>query len=119
MCFIFLFRQAYDRLAEISFWSYILAMKHSPSFLLFFLLAFPLPSIAQSDSDSAAAALAEQEQQALAHGDTGTARIDYEKMAKLEPDVTEVHATLAAIDFQQLPSNRYNWRRNSNRGCLG
>ena len=55
----------------------------------------------QSSADDQAAQLADEGQRALARGDGNTAREDFEKLAKLEPAVAEVHATLAAIDFQQ------------------
>uniref|UniRef100_E6QMR3 Uncharacterized protein n=1 Tax=mine drainage metagenome TaxID=410659 RepID=E6QMR3_9ZZZZ len=55
----------------------------------------------RAQSDAQAAQLAEEGQQALARGDSNTAREDFEKLARLEPGVAEVHATLAAIDFQQ------------------
>lgn len=59
----------------------------------------------RAQSDAEAAQLAEEGQQALARGDSNTAREAFEKLARLEPGVAEVHATLAAIDFQQ---RRYN-----------
>jgi Flp pilus assembly protein TadD len=37
----------------------------------------------------------------LAAGQFDTARTDFEQLAKLQPGVAEVHATLAAIYFQQ------------------
>ncbi len=76
-------------------------MKLRPPFLFLLVFLFQLSTIAQNDSDGAAAALADAAQQALAHGDAETARTDYEKLAKLKPEVAEIHATLGAMDFQQ------------------
>jgi tetratricopeptide (TPR) repeat protein len=57
-------------------------------------------AFAQTDSDDASARYADAGQQALAAGRYAEAQADYEKLAKLEPNVAEVHATLAVIDFK-------------------
>jgi tetratricopeptide (TPR) repeat protein len=57
-------------------------------------------AFAQTDSDDASARYAGAGQQALAAGRYAEAQADYEKLAKLEPGIAEVHATLAAIDFK-------------------
>ncbi len=56
---------------------------------------------AQTGADDEAARYAGEGQQALAQGRFAVAQGDFEKLAKLEPNVAEVHATLAAICFQQ------------------
>jgi tetratricopeptide (TPR) repeat protein len=62
-----------------------------------------LPPIAQAQSNGAD--LAEQYagagQQALAAGQYAAAQTNFEKLAKLEPGIAEVHATLAIIYFKQ------------------
>jgi tetratricopeptide (TPR) repeat protein len=57
-------------------------------------------AFAQTDSDDASARYADAGQQALAAGRYAEAQANYEKLAKLEPKVAEVHATLAVIDFK-------------------
>lgn len=61
---------------------------------------FPLAASAQSN-DEAAAQLANEGRQALAAGHYAEAQSAFEKLAKLEPSVAEVHATLAAICYKQ------------------
>jgi tetratricopeptide (TPR) repeat protein len=61
----------------------------------------PIVVFAQAGSDAEAANYADEGQQALAQGHYAVAQADFEKLAKLEPGVAEVHATLAAICFQQ------------------
>jgi tetratricopeptide (TPR) repeat protein len=56
--------------------------------------------LAQTDRDDASARYAAAGQQALAAGRYAEAHADYEKLAKLEPGIAEVHATLAVIDFK-------------------
>ena len=56
--------------------------------------------LAQTDRDSASVRYAAAGQQALAAGRYAEAQADYEKLAKLEPGIAEVHATLAVIDFK-------------------
>jgi tetratricopeptide (TPR) repeat protein len=53
----------------------------------------------QGDDDQAAQYAAGQ--QALAQGNYAAARSAFEKLAKLDPDIAEVHATLAVICFKQ------------------
>jgi tetratricopeptide (TPR) repeat protein len=57
-------------------------------------------AFAQRDGDDASVHYADRGQQALAEGRYAEAQADYEKLAKLEPGVAEVHATLAVIDFK-------------------
>ena len=57
-------------------------------------------AFAQTNSGDGSARYAAAGQQALAAGRYAEARTDYEKLAKLEPGVAEVHATLAVIDFK-------------------
>jgi tetratricopeptide (TPR) repeat protein len=57
-------------------------------------------AFAQTDSDDAFARYADAGQQALAAGYYVEAKADCEKLAKLEPGIAEVHATLAVIDFK-------------------
>ena len=69
--------------------------------LLAFLTLMPIAAIAQSGTNDEAARYAGEGQQALAQGRFAEAQANFEKLAKLEPNVAEVHATLAAICFQQ------------------
>src|SRR5438874_1501057 len=59
------------------------------------------PAWTQADSDEQAARYAEAGQQALAAGRYPEARENFERLAKLHPNLAEIHATLAAIYFQQ------------------
>ncbi len=63
-----------------------------------YFLLVPL-AIAGGQDDSAT--LAESGQKALLAGRYAEARSNFEQLAKLEPEVAEVHATLAAIYFKQ------------------
>lgn len=67
--------------------------------LMLSLSPISVPMNGQAGND--AAGYAEQGRQALAQGHYAVAQSNYEKLAKLEPEVAEVHATLAAICFQQ------------------
>jgi tetratricopeptide (TPR) repeat protein len=58
-------------------------------------LAFP-----QTNGGDESARYAAAGQQALEAGRYAEAQSDYEKLAKLEPGIAEVHATLAVIDFK-------------------
>jgi tetratricopeptide (TPR) repeat protein len=60
----------------------------------------PVALLSQS-SDDAAAQLSAEGRQALASGHFDQAQAAFEKLAKLEPSIAEVHATLAAIYFKQ------------------
>jgi tetratricopeptide (TPR) repeat protein len=60
-----------------------------------------LAAPAQTSRDDQAAHYAAAGQQALADGHYPEARTNFEKLAKLAPQVAEVHATLAAVYFQQ------------------
>jgi tetratricopeptide (TPR) repeat protein len=57
-------------------------------------------AFAQTTSGDASARYAAAGQQALAAGRYAEAQADYEKLAKFEPDIAEIHATLAVIDFK-------------------
>ena len=57
-------------------------------------------AFAQSDADDASAQYADAGQKALAAGQYTAAQADFEKLAKLQPNIAEVHATLAVIDFK-------------------
>jgi tetratricopeptide (TPR) repeat protein len=57
-------------------------------------------ALAQTNSDDASARYAARGQQALAAGRYSEARTNYEELAKLEPGIAEIHATLAVIDFK-------------------
>jgi len=56
--------------------------------------------LAQAGNEDEPDKIAAAGQQAIAAGQFEAARTDFEKLAKLEPGVAEVHATLAAIYFQ-------------------
>jgi len=65
------------------------------------LLSFGLSLVAKGQSnDDVAAQLAREGQQAMAQGRMADAQSSFERLAKLEPSVAEVHATLAAIYFK-------------------
>jgi predicted Zn-dependent protease len=66
-----------------------------------FLCILPLTARAQSGGEGAAAQYADAGQQALAAGQYAAAQANFEKLAKLEPGVAEVHATLAVVYFKQ------------------
>ena len=55
----------------------------------------------QSSSEQQAAQYAQAGQKALAAGQYPEAQENFERLAKLEPNIAEVHATLAAIYFKQ------------------
>jgi tetratricopeptide (TPR) repeat protein len=57
-------------------------------------------ALAQVAEENSAERLADAGQQALAAGQYTEAQSDFEQLAKLEPGVAEVHATLALIDFK-------------------
>lgn len=59
------------------------------------------PARPQASSDQQAAQYAQAGQKALAEGHFSEARQNFEQLAKLEPNIAEVHATLAAIYFKQ------------------
>ncbi len=56
---------------------------------------------AQANDDERAAQYAQAGQQALAAGRYPEARDNFEQLAKLHPNIAEIHATLAAIYFKQ------------------
>lgn len=68
--------------------------------VLAFWCLFPLAAPAQSSGEDESERYAVAGQQALAAGQYADARADFEQLAKLEPDVAEVHATLAVIYFK-------------------
>ena len=57
-------------------------------------------ALAQTGNGDASEQYAAAGQQALAAGRYTEAQANYEKLAKLEPGIAEVHATLAVIDFK-------------------
>jgi predicted Zn-dependent protease len=59
------------------------------------------PARAQESSDEQAARYAEAGRVALGAGHYAEARENFEQLAKLQPNIAEVHATLAAIYFKQ------------------
>src|SRR5215472_4831472 len=59
------------------------------------------PAWAVPDSQEEEARYAEAGQKAMASGHYAEARQNFEQLAKLDPNVAEVHATLAAIYFKQ------------------
>lgn len=68
---------------------------------LIFSCIFPLAALPQASNDSEAAKYAAAGQRAMAAGQYAAARSDFEQLAKLDPNIAEVHATLGAIYFQQ------------------
>jgi predicted Zn-dependent protease len=64
----------------------------------------PVQGTSQAEADEAAQYAAEG-QKALAEGRFDAAQAAFEKLAKLDPEVAEVHATLAAIEFKQREYN--------------
>jgi predicted Zn-dependent protease len=73
---------------------------------LAFCCILPQTLLAQTSSqEDAAADYAARGQQALAQGRYAEAQTDFERLVKLEPDVAEVHATLAVIYFKQREYN--------------
>ena len=72
-----------------------------------FCCILPMAVHAQANSqEEAAAKYAAQGQQALAEGRYAEAQSDFENLAKLAPQVAEVHATLAAIYFKEREFER-------------
>lgn len=65
------------------------------------LVSSSLASALAQSSDDTAAQLSAEGRQALAAGHYAEAQSAFEKLAKLEPSIAEVHATLAAICFKQ------------------
>jgi tetratricopeptide (TPR) repeat protein len=61
---------------------------------------------ALQDNQEEAARYAEAGQKAMASGQYAEARQNFEQLAKLEPNIAEVHATLAAIYFKQREYER-------------
>jgi tetratricopeptide (TPR) repeat protein len=77
----------------------MISVRFQAAFAILFSCVFALPLRAQSN-DALAAQLASEGQQAMAQGRMIEAKASFEKLAKLEPSVGEVHATLAAICFK-------------------
>ena len=71
------------------------------SCVLIFCCIFPIAALPQAGNDDEAAKYAAAGQQAMAAGQYADARSNFEQLAKLEPNIAEVHATLGAIYFQQ------------------
>lgn len=79
----------------------MMSKRASLGLIAIFWCALPLAAPAQAGSDDEAAQYAQAGQQALAQGRYAEAQTNFEKLAKLDPDIAEVHATLAAIYFKQ------------------
>lgn len=76
-------------------------------FSCLFIVVCVLPiAHAQSGQDEQQARLATAGQQAMQHGDYVAAQDNFEQLAKVEPGVAEVHATLAAIYFTRRDYDR-------------
>jgi predicted Zn-dependent protease len=73
----------------------------SLGWVLAFWCVFAVAAPAQTSGDDEAAQYAKAGQQALAHGQYAAAQLNFEKLAKLEPGIAEVHATLGVIYFKQ------------------
>jgi predicted Zn-dependent protease len=71
------------------------------SCVLIFWCIFPLAALPQVGNEGEAAKYAAAGQQAMAAGQYAAARSNFEQLIKLEPNIAEAHATLAAIYFQQ------------------
>jgi tetratricopeptide (TPR) repeat protein len=67
--------------------------------------ASPILARPQSNQENESEQYAAEGQRALAQGQFDAAQAAFEKLAKLNPDVAEVHATLAAIEFKQREYN--------------
>ena len=65
------------------------------------LVLLPLLALGQAATKEASEQYAEAGQRALAAGDYAAAQTDFETLAKLEPGVAEVQATLAVIYYKQ------------------
>ncbi|HEY9126560.1 MAG TPA: tetratricopeptide repeat protein [Acidobacteriaceae bacterium] len=75
-------------------------MKAIPLIGVCCLLYFSSPFVQAQDSSSAAEQYAQAGQQAMAQGRFPEAQANFEKLAAVEPNVAEVHATLAVIDYK-------------------
>jgi tetratricopeptide (TPR) repeat protein len=60
----------------------------------------PIAAGAQSGGEDEREKYAAEGQQALAAGHFAVARVDFEQLAKLDPDIAEIHANLAVIYFK-------------------
>jgi tetratricopeptide (TPR) repeat protein len=65
----------------------------------------PLEGKSQAGAEEQAERYATEGQQAMAQGNYDAAQAAFEKLAKLNPGIAEVHATLAAIEFKQREYN--------------
>ena len=63
-----------------------------------FLFSYPAVSATQATDD--AGRLASEGQQAIAQGRMTDAKDSFQKLARMEPSVAEIHATLAVIHFK-------------------
>jgi len=70
------------------------------------LAAAVLGTPGQGQSVNSPEALAAAGQQAMAHGDFAVAEEKFEELARLEPGIAEIHATLAAICFERREYER-------------
>ena len=78
----------------------MVSLRLNPAWVLVMSCVLQQAAKAQSN-DEVAAQLAQEGQQAMAQGRMADAQSSFEKLARLEPSVAEVHATLAAICFKQ------------------
>jgi tetratricopeptide (TPR) repeat protein len=69
--------------------------------VLVFWCIVPVAALPQVGNDDEAARYADAGRRAMAAGQYAAARSNFEQLAKLEPATAEVHATLAAIYFEQ------------------
>lgn len=75
-------------------------------FLAMLACALALCAGGQTDRNEQAARYAAAGQQAMMHADYAAAEQNFEAIAKLEPNIAEVHATLAAICFKRREFDR-------------
>ncbi len=78
--------------------------------VLIFSCVLPLAVWAQGANQDAEEQLAEAGQQALAAGQYAVARTNFEKLAKLQPGIAEVHATLASSTSSFVTTTRQSVR---------
>jgi len=85
--------------AELHFTGMKRRLRHTALGVGYILIAICAVTAQVAENDSAEK-YADAGQQALAAGQYREAQSDFEQLAKLEPDVAEVHATLGLIDFK-------------------
>jgi tetratricopeptide (TPR) repeat protein len=95
-------------MAHLKEWDRLHRMKAKRSGMLW-LLMFCIASLVTATGQSVAedpAALAATGQQAMARGDYVTAEEMFQKLAQTNPNIAEIHATLAAICFKRREYKR-------------